>query len=479
MRKNLAADDLNIGSAKNTLLPIFHLVGSYTPQGIGGSFYQRPFGSGNDVCRRADLNWRVRRMRSARCSASVFPLTAFGLTLRLPMKDRRAAADLADALVKKKIDALQVRHEQNVRLQVLNADQPGGEQQGQRQTGANRAGLRAKARGSRQKRYELGTTNIFFVLAAQKRCERSISAGDAVDELSPQPGEPAAADRRAAGRAGHRATTIGGLTACGELFHGPHPHPLRQGRQQDRRRRGGGAARLRRQGASGELARRRLDRDSRRGGIGRTPADPHRRQRLRHAARRCDARVRAACDQQAERRQGSALDRDARFRGEALPSIASVSRLLLETRAGEEETGTRVEIAGGKLLQCDEAALPPGTVITVRDLFYNVPARKKFLRSDQTELAHIASLVTHYSLAHPEKTFQLHNGAKELLHVTPVRTCASACTRYSAARTLDELVDLGMQRARDCRRGRTRDRRRSRAACSCCAVSCPGRRCRS
>src|ERR671926_1965449 len=63
------------------------------------------------------------------------------------------------------------------------------------------------------------------------------------------------------------------------------------------------------------------------------------------------------------------------FRGEALPSIASVIRLLLETRSAEETAGTRVEIAGGKMLRCEEAALGGGTVITVRDLFYNVPAR--------------------------------------------------------------------------------------------------------
>ncbi len=94
------------------------------------------------------------------------------------------------------------------------------------------------------------------------------------------------------------------------------------------------------------------------------------------------------------------------FRGEALPSIASVSRLILETRASEETSGTSVEISQEeKLLRCDEAALAGGTAITVRDLFFNVPARKKFLRSDQTEIAHIASLVTHYSLAHPSKSF--------------------------------------------------------------------------
>src|SRR5258707_14497980 len=131
------------------------------------------------------------------------------------------------------------------------------------------------------------------------------------------------------------------------------------------------------------------------------------------------------------------------FRGEALPSIASVSRLLLETRSPEETTGTRIEIAGGKMLRCDEAALGGGTSITVRDLFYNVPARKKFLRSDQTELAHIASLATHYSLARPGKTFQLIAGGAELLHVTPVATLRERVYQVFGSQTPDELVDLG------------------------------------
>ncbi len=138
------------------------------------------------------------------------------------------------------------------------------------------------------------------------------------------------------------------------------------------------------------------------------------------------------------------------FRGEALPSIASVSRLTLETRAEEETTGTRVEIAGGKILRCDEAALTRGTVITVRDLFFNVPARKKFLRSEQTELAHVASLLTHYSLAHPEKTFELTTGLQELLHVTPVPTLRERVYQVFGAQTLDDLVDLG-ESARDLR----------------------------
>jgi DNA mismatch repair protein MutL len=133
------------------------------------------------------------------------------------------------------------------------------------------------------------------------------------------------------------------------------------------------------------------------------------------------------------------------FRGEALPSIASVSRLLLETRSAEETTGTRIEIAGGKMLRCEEAALGGGTVITVRDLFYNVPARRKFLRTEPTELAHIASLVTHYSLAHPDRTFRLTSGPTELLHVTPVATLKERVYQVFGSQILDELVDIGVR----------------------------------
>src|SRR4249920_1659504 len=133
------------------------------------------------------------------------------------------------------------------------------------------------------------------------------------------------------------------------------------------------------------------------------------------------------------------------FRGEALPSIASVSRLLLETRSAEETTGTRIEIAGGKMLRCEEAALVAGTSITVRDLFYNVPARKKFLRTEQTELAHIASLVTHYSLAHPDKSFRLSTGPNELLSVTPVGSMKERVYQVFGSQILDELVEIGVR----------------------------------
>ena len=108
------------------------------------------------------------------------------------------------------------------------------------------------------------------------------------------------------------------------------------------------------------------------------------------------------------------------FRGEALPSIASVSRLRLETRAAEEASGTIVEINGGKIFKVEEAGLPAGTSIAVRDLFFNTPARKKFLKAESTELSHIASLVTHYALAHPDKHFELHSATNAMLVAPPV-----------------------------------------------------------
>jgi DNA mismatch repair protein MutL len=112
------------------------------------------------------------------------------------------------------------------------------------------------------------------------------------------------------------------------------------------------------------------------------------------------------------------------FRGEALPSIASVSRLLLQTRAEEDAAGTEIEIAGGKILRVEDAGLAQGTVITIRDLFFNTPARRKFLKSEQTELTHVAALVTHYALAHPQKHFELHTATHALLVAPAVASAA-------------------------------------------------------
>ena len=95
------------------------------------------------------------------------------------------------------------------------------------------------------------------------------------------------------------------------------------------------------------------------------------------------------------------------------------------------------------MLACQEAALASGTIITVRDLFFNVPARKKFLRSDQTELAHIATLSTEYSLAHPDKTFTLVHDEKELLAVTPALDLRERVYQIFGGQLLEELIPLG------------------------------------
>jgi len=130
------------------------------------------------------------------------------------------------------------------------------------------------------------------------------------------------------------------------------------------------------------------------------------------------------------------------FRGEALPSIASVSRLRLETRAAEESSGTVVEIAGGRILTVEEAGLPLGTALTVRDLFFNIPARRKFLKAESTELSHIASLVTHYALAHPEMHWELHSASNAMLVAPPVADHSQRIYQIFGRETLHQLIPL-------------------------------------
>src|ERR1700685_3501197 len=130
------------------------------------------------------------------------------------------------------------------------------------------------------------------------------------------------------------------------------------------------------------------------------------------------------------------------FRGEALPSIASVSRLRLETCAEKAASGSILEINGGKIARVEEAGLPEGTSITVRDLFFNTPARKKFLKAESTELSHIASLVTHYALAHPEKHFELHSATNAMLVAPPVAGSSERVYQVFGKETLDQLIPV-------------------------------------
>jgi DNA mismatch repair protein MutL len=130
------------------------------------------------------------------------------------------------------------------------------------------------------------------------------------------------------------------------------------------------------------------------------------------------------------------------FRGEALPSIAAVSRLRLETRVSDEASGTVIEIAGGRILHVDEAGLPAGTSIAARDLFFNIPARRKFLKAESTELSHIASLVTHYALAHPDKHFELHSATNAVLVAPPTAALSERIYQIFGKEILNDLLPL-------------------------------------
>src|SRR5437899_4859062 len=130
------------------------------------------------------------------------------------------------------------------------------------------------------------------------------------------------------------------------------------------------------------------------------------------------------------------------FRGEALASIASVARVELVTHAEDAAAGTRVFIEGGRMRDVKDAAHPRGTTIVVRDLFFNTPARRKFLRSEATESYHLTNLVTHYALAHPEIAFTLTNNGRETLRVAPAKDLRERAYQIFGAQFLDGLLEV-------------------------------------
>jgi DNA mismatch repair protein MutL len=107
------------------------------------------------------------------------------------------------------------------------------------------------------------------------------------------------------------------------------------------------------------------------------------------------------------------------FRGEALPSIASVSHFLLRTRGAGQDSGTEIRVNGGAVASIVEVGAAQGTVVQVDDLFYNLPARRKFLKSDSAESAQVSRIVTQLSLAYPEVGFSLTSGGRKVLAYPP------------------------------------------------------------
>ncbi len=112
------------------------------------------------------------------------------------------------------------------------------------------------------------------------------------------------------------------------------------------------------------------------------------------------------------------------FRGEALPSIASVSRFTLRTRTREAVAGTEIRVTGGQVEPPRAAGAPEGTTVTVEDLFFNLPARRKFLKSDAAEAAHVSRVVTQLALCHSQVGFTLTSAGRQLLRCPPARSLA-------------------------------------------------------
>ncbi len=105
------------------------------------------------------------------------------------------------------------------------------------------------------------------------------------------------------------------------------------------------------------------------------------------------------------------------FRGEAIPSMASVSRMQMTSLPQKELLGNRVKISGGKLLTIEEVGAPPGTIVEIRDLFFNIPARRKFLKTKATEMNHIMDSVLRAAMPFPDISFRLEEGEKEILRL--------------------------------------------------------------
>src|SRR5436190_8909367 len=128
------------------------------------------------------------------------------------------------------------------------------------------------------------------------------------------------------------------------------------------------------------------------------------------------------------------------FRGEALASIASVAKVELVTSAEDAAAGTRVVIEGGRMRDVKDAAHPRGTTISVRDLFFNVPARRKFLRSEATETFHLTNLVTHYALAHPEIAFAFVNNGREVVRAVAAKDLRERAYQIFGEEFLENLL---------------------------------------
>ncbi len=134
------------------------------------------------------------------------------------------------------------------------------------------------------------------------------------------------------------------------------------------------------------------------------------------------------------------------FRGEALAATGSVSRMTITTRTPESETGSRIVVDGGFVTSHKPAACAPGTNIAIADLFYNVPARLKFLKSDNTERSQIETLISRYALAYPDIRWQLINGDKTLLQTTGNGNYREILTAVYGLETAKQFIEVELEK---------------------------------
>jgi len=130
------------------------------------------------------------------------------------------------------------------------------------------------------------------------------------------------------------------------------------------------------------------------------------------------------------------------FRGEALPSISAVSRVILKTSDGTEERGSQIEREGEKLIQVSDIAFPKGTSVEVRDLFFNLPARKKFLRSERSELSLIVKYLTSVALVYPEIRFSLIHGKRQVFNYPHVSSLKERLFQVYGKSLLERLMEI-------------------------------------
>jgi DNA mismatch repair protein MutL len=133
------------------------------------------------------------------------------------------------------------------------------------------------------------------------------------------------------------------------------------------------------------------------------------------------------------------------FRGEALASISAVSRVVLKTCDGQTERGYQVEREGEKLIRFSEIAFPRGTLVEVRDLFFNLPARKKFLRAERSELSLIVSYLTQVALAYPEVKFYLANNNREIINCPAVLSLRDRVYQLFGKKMTEGLMEVDFE----------------------------------